>query len=931
MSFNTNDLLDNYKISLYKELQSNLKRSKFLKKKDYNRIENSLNSQPIFENGPRLAIIKPCLTKEDSNSIMALSGSTQSSVNRDLNENNSKESIVEQYTSLAVQILNAISALSDNQQRGKVIKHFLSISTTYQKYERMRHIEKELPPKLIYYLQTKFSLDIFKQLNDSYKMQLDQSISNVLFFEAAVETENKALYNSSFLASQLLLLYSSKAQQNGIKQRIIFLNFTGIQNEDAELHKAYSKDECLYISLQRKKNPIFQVPNEVLSSNESNFKTIYLEDNQEELTWQQFRIIYKYQIKRNIKNFKSNLFILSIAKQLDCQSYFRFTEDCIIKMISKLSILAKDKLIIHSYISKSSSIQYQNYNASTQYQNYDASTQFQNYDALLEAQNAELICYINSLEQGILSQEIFLNQDKFDLQTDSTELRQFDDWVQNLIQGNTKFFKPDQQELIQRERRNLKLDSQFEQVNDLSAIKLGVYIFKVSEYCEQDQIIYLTYEDKNLQFFTNSILYVDYIGRQIVLLQYEESVYYVYYTEFQDNDSNKLIQKDQNCQRINLSELLKDQEYLDDSIILDSSLIVKEQKVYIIYNKDASKIFRIELNNSSAVILKRRDLNSLRLRPKSQEKFQNLIHQRQEQVEKIVQKRRKPAIVQQPCVDGFDFIIFGGEFAHSNQFCNLVELLQVESHGFSSVTIPKDILFQKCGYYIPWPNMIVLVNTTSPKQYILLPGDYNNKTHCYNQVINKEHQEKAILITSGRDTLQFQIDYLKIEYKVNQPETNVQQIELDERQTKKRKPIPIQYFSGSQINIKNSLNLEQKWNIAITMLENGYSKFVQLFVFAEIKIEIEGQRKQLSITQSIVYDGITQSIKHGTCKQNEYPLKRYCFAKFQKKENTLDEYGREKGQLMDRVTSVESGSNYQQETQQSNEKQYPSKPKPQFN
>ncbi|CAD8159124.1 unnamed protein product [Paramecium octaurelia] len=836
---NPNDQLENYKLSLYKEIQCNLKRSQFLKKKDNKRVENFLNVQQIFDNGPRLAIIKPSLTKEESNPTMGGDGSTASSYSRDLRENMSRESIIKCYPGLAIQILDAISALSDNQQRGKVIKHFLSISTTYYKYERMRFIEQFLPKDLIQYLKTNYSLDIFKQLNDSYKMQLDQSISNVLFFEAGIETDIKPLYNSSFLASQLLFMYSSNYYKNYPKQRMIFLNFTGIQNNDAELHQQFSKEECLYISLQRKNTRNIQNSTQMLSQNETNFKIIYLEENQQELTWQQFRIIYKYQIKKNIKSFKSNLFILSIAKQLDCQSYFKFSEDCIIKMISRFSILAKDKLIIHSYISKGLS---QNQNQ--------------------KAQTAELITYINSLEQGILSQDIFLNQDKFEMQTDSTQLRYFDNWVEKLIQGNIKILKPEQQELFQRERRNLMLDSKNQLVEDLPAIKLGVYIFKDNEQCQLDQIIYLTHDNQNLQFFTNSILYVDYIGKQIVLLQYEEPTYYVYHTKFNDNNLYNWIPQDQNCQRINLSELLEDQDNLDESIIFNSSLIVKDEKAYIIYNKDASKIFMIELNNSSAVVLRRRDLRSERIKFNPQEKSQRIIHQSQAKVEKIVQNRRKPTIVSYPCVEGFDFIIFGGEFVNSNQFCNLVELIQVESDGFSSVTIPKDMLFHKCGYYIPWPNMIVLVNSTSPKQYVLLPGDYNNKIYCYNQVINKEHQEKAILMTQGKDNLQFQIDYLKIEYQVKQVEINNQQIELDEQNIKKRKPIPIQYFSGNQTNIKSE---ESYWRIAITMLETAQSKIIQLFVLAEIKIEIEGQRKQLIITQSmeeIVCHGITQQKKN---------------------------------------------------------------------
>ncbi|CAD8046070.1 unnamed protein product [Paramecium primaurelia] len=798
------DLKENNQNVLIDDVTSNMKILQFLRKQKNQRQKKIKNIQQIFENGPRLAIIKPCLNNKKQNSKYN-EEETQSS----LNSNNQNQDLVQK-------ILDALSSLSDNQSKTKVIKQFLSVSTTYAKYERMKFIEKYISENLIQYLKDNYCVDIFKQLNELYKMQLEQQIQNVLFFEAAMtEFQNQIIYNSAFLASCLMNI-CSKIQQNTIKQRLIFLNLTGLNNKDDQLHKENYKDDCLYISLQRVQNLQQIDRGGLLNLNYSNFKTIYFEETEEKLTWKQFRIIYKYQIKKLIKNFKSNLFILSIAKQLNSVSHINFTEDCIKNMIKKFSFLAKDRLIIHSYISSEN-----------------------NGEKIKD----ELITYINSLQQGILSQEILLSQENIK----ENKQKKFDDWISSLIQKNINGMNIEQQELIQREIRNQILNSELQLVKESSNFKLGIYFMMDSMQNNQKNYlkIYLFYNNINLKFLNNTILYVDYIGMQIVLLQYDKQNYFVYYTKDKILDTYKGQQKakldghisddyDIYCERINLSEELQKQKIvLDEPIIPNSSLIVKNQKIYIIYFNQTSEILMIDLENTSVNVLQRKKLN-INVNNVEDNKLKKIYNQNQENVQNQIKDRRNPTIVYNPCIDDFDFIIFGGEFKNSNQFCNLVELLKVESQGFSSVIIPKEILYQKCNYYIPWPNMIVLVNDQLPQQYILLPGDYNNKIFYYNQVINKEHQEKAILITYHPNIIQFQFDYLKIVY---DNDKNIQ-------------PLPIQYFSGNQRNFKNPKGIQQQWYLAITLLESISSKVRQLFIQAEIEIK----DKQLIIKQSITYD-----------------------------------------------------------------------------
>ncbi|CAD8143658.1 unnamed protein product [Paramecium pentaurelia] len=800
----TLDHKENNQNVLLDDVSSNMEIFQFLRKQKNYRQKKIKDVQQIFENGPRLAIIKPCLNNEQQNSKQSEEKTSSS-----LNSNNQNRNLVQK-------ILDALSSLSDNQSKNKVIKQFLSVSTTYAKYERMKLIEKYISDNLIQYLKDNYCVDIFKQLNELYKMQLEQQIQNVLFFEAAMtEFQKQIIYNSAFLASCLMNIYSSKLQQNIIKQRLIFLNLTGLNNKDDQLHKEKYQDDCLYISLQRVHN-IQEIDRRgLLNLNQSNFKTIYFEEIEEKLTWKQFRIIYKFQIKKLIKNFKSNLFILSIAKQLNNENHINFTEDCIKNMIKKFSFLAKDRLIIHSYISSCNG----------------------------EKIKDELITYINCLQQGILSQEILLSQEK----TMENKQIQFDYWIQSLIKKNKNGMNIEQQELIQREIRNQILNSELLLVKESSNFKLGIYFMMDQMQNNQKNYrkIYLFYNNINLKFLNNTILYVDYIGMQIALLQYDKQNYFVYYTKDKILDPYKRQQKakldgplsdDQDiyCERINLSEELQKQKIvLDEPIIPNSSLIVKNQKIYIIYVNKTSEILMIDLENNSINVLQRKKLK-INENTVEDNKLKKIYNQNQENVQNQIKDRRKPTIVYNPCIDDFDFIIFGGEFKTSNQFCNLIELLKVESQGFSSVIIPKEILYQKCNYYIPWPNMIVLVNDQLPQQYILLPGDYNNKIFYYNQVINKEHQEKAILITYHPNITQFQFDYLKIVY---DNDKNIQ-------------PLPIQYFSGNQRNFKNPKGIQQQWYLAITLLESISSKIRQLFIQAEIEIK----DKQLIIKQSITYD-----------------------------------------------------------------------------
>ncbi|CAD8049999.1 unnamed protein product [Paramecium sonneborni] len=788
--------------------------------------------QNLFENVSRLAIIKSVIPEENPSSKL------QKDIQ--LQETNYNQKQIENYESsqqdynpkLTTSILNALTYLGDNQQKSKVLKAFISVHINFQSYEKMKYIIQYLSKELASYIEHNYNVNILKQLNDAYRMQIDQQISNVLFFEAPL-LENKIQYNSAFLATYLMHIWSQKNLNMNSKNKIIFINLTGIQNNDADIYKLFPNGDCLYISLQRNQNALPQQENKFQSQHQSNFKTILIQNCQEELTWQKFKIIYKFILKNHIKSFKSTLFILSVAKQFENENCLQFSEDCLKNIVKKFSYLAKDRLIIHSYISQSEKAE-PNQNLS------DEKAKNKNLQDE-KIQQLQLITFINSLQQGILSQDLLL----FDKNKQQTDQIEYIKWIQNLVDLNYKTINFDTLDKIKRELRNLMMNSQMQLIQNQN-FKLGVCILKddIQNQVKNDlvdyQIIYLFYEGKNIQFLQNTILYVDYTSKQIVLLQYENEKYFVYFEYFNKLDSNK---QDLNCQRFELSnELEKQNKFLDDSILKNSSLIVSDQNIYIVYYQCGQEIIIINTQNLSVVVLKRNKL--IYQKDKANDKLKIIYNQDQKNVEMQIQDRRKPAIVKNQLCSGFNFAIFGGEFLNSNKVCNLIELLQLNSNSFASIIIPKQNIFEKCSFYIPWPNMIVLVTNQQPSTYVLLPGDYNNKNVCYNQVINKEHQENAIMITSHKDSLKFQIEKLKIVYDIS----NLQQKEI---------PIPIQYFSGNQINIKHPEKIEnqQKWHLAITLLEQfnqnqdaGFSKLVQLYILAEI--QIKPIQKELRIKQS---------------------------------------------------------------------------------
>ncbi|CAD8048857.1 unnamed protein product [Paramecium sonneborni] len=761
----------------------------------------------------------------------------------------------------------------------------LKICKIRQKYQQERG------QKLLVYALSKISIS--RRIFHKIQMQIQHQIvfQNCLmtnFFQKFKRSNNYnqnnscriyqyQIYNSMIKSKRLMIVFRQLAKQIFKNQvflqfyldkKMLFINLTGIENCDYSYQAQFqSQLNYLYINFQvfeKEKNYSEQIFSQIYNKN---FINIYLNLKEDlVISWEQFKLIYKLQIKKLIKKSNFNFCILSIAKSLNKDSqerYIRFEDECIRRMIEKFCTLSSDNLFIHLQILNST------------FENQIEMTQF-NYN-----QDQDFFRFLNCIQQGVIGNQI-KSKKNFELDAYKNQDRNvFIKWLEEFVKIQYQMkMDPLFLNMYQRELRNIRsmnLSTQPDQFLKQSPLMILSY----------NTFFYLYYNQEQLQFLFNSILHIDYTCKLVVLLQQDEqkkNQYYLYWSDIKDCQNNI------ECQRIVLNR------YFDDVLLIDShkkaSLSVKMQKIsnkeseieiriIYIHSLNSNIILQIQLFDDPQINMLKRSNNIIN-QQNSKFQSQSIIQQDQNKISEQVKNRIVPCVIQNSPISDTDFMIVGGEFENDSQICNIIEIVKVNQTEFHSYTLQKEILFAK-GTFIPWPYMIVLTSNKEIFQYIFLPGDYGNKQNCYNQPIVNVYQHYAYKLTIQIDNLRFQWQKLDIRYDIDQS---------DGLYIVRTKPILIQYFSGPQCNILQEEDpiYGSKWIIAKTinkpMLfgQKGKREF-QIFMEDLDSTTFRGDIEQLIITAEIIVKENQLIVKEKFYKtQNQYIQKRQ-FVEFKNNNN----------------------------------------------
>ncbi|CAD8054897.1 unnamed protein product [Paramecium primaurelia] len=713
-------------------------------------------------------------------------------------------------------VLDAIRELEDNTYRlfrelfqKQSIKTF---NVFHQNSQNSKLCQKilQLSQNIPYYQLQQNVCDILKILEDIYKLQLNQQITNAIIFQCF----QNQFYNEVFQATLFYSLYSKQILNR--EQKCLFLNFSGLDTieqdftifKELNLLKKNNMD-MYYLSFHKQE---LQAKLKIKNNSSQFFEQYFLEIQQDHpITWFQLKSFLKPNLKRKIQLFNPQICVLQLLVSLDKledKESLKLDNDCILKIVHFFQKISKDKLIINLLIKNEES-------------NAKELIEQQQKDNFLKAKKVYLKQIINAIEQGIFGK----------IKVELVDKRSYDQILIDFKCQINQFKNQKYQEEIQRSFNNLI----FQQ-----AIQI-----KYSSELEDQAYNYIPFIDNNrsLLFFEfyfnqnkiniNNSTQVFFKEKEQIAIIFQVQQFKLYYCKI----DCKCVKKD--CKLLNLQHYQNFDNIKNDEFMKAPIIAVIEDNIYLNYGYLGDQIWEYNIINQSVIFKKRKGLQNVKyLQDAGQQ--QNYILE------------REGASVFYNLIENKDnnhYFIAGGELGQNSPICNIIEKVLPENEGFSSGFVVKSLFNINLK---PFKHSLVLEGNQS---VIFLPGDYNKKRYKYSQVINYQHYQYAQRLSVIRND--WLIENINIVYE-NEEIGRVYPIHLMPNNQQivynVEKDHWIVCFFGQQLQSVGSTNLysQQIYKDEINQNEFNYEKCNKInegnLYQVIIKMEIKYYQDQLHIS-----------------------------------------------------------------------------------